>query len=68
MGCVVENLLKAINEDQAPNKENKKEKIITQYDQDGEIVDLERDDWLIVDHWGKTLALEEMISVDFEDL
>ena len=65
---VIKNLLKAINEDQAPNKEEEKEKIITQYHQDDEIVDLETDDWLIVDHWGKTQALEEMIPVDFEDL
>ena len=48
--------------------EDKKEKIITQYHQDDEIVDLEIDDWLIVDHLGKTPALEEMIPVDFEDL
>ena len=65
---VVKNLLKAINEDQAPNMEDEKEKIITQYHQDDEIVDLEIDDWFIVDHWGKTPALEEMILVDFEDL
>ena len=65
---VVKNLLKAINEDQAPNIEDEKEKIITQYHQDDEIVDLDIDDWLIVDHWGKTPALEEMIPVDFEDL
>ena len=65
---VVENLLKAINEDQAPNIEDKKEKIITQYHKDDEIVDLEIDDWLIVDHWRKTPALEEMIPVDFEEL
>ena len=65
---VVENLLKAINEDQAPNMEDEKEKIITQYHQDDEIVDFEIDDWLTVDHWGKTPALEEMIPVDFEDL
>ena len=65
---VVKNLLKAINEDQAPNVEDKKKKIITQYHQDDEIVDLEIYDWLIVDHWGKTPALEEMIPVDFGDL
>ena len=65
---VVKNLLKPINEDQAPNMEDEKEKVITQYHQDDEIVDLEIDDWLIVDHWGKTPALEEMILVDFEDL
>ena len=47
---VVKKLLKAINEDQVPNMEDRKEKIITQYYQDDEIVDLEIDDWLIVDH------------------
>ena len=65
---VVKNFLKAINEDQSPNIEDEKEKIITQYHQDDEKVDLEIDDWLIADHWGKTPALEEMIPVDFEDL
>ena len=48
--------------------EDEKNKIITQYYQDDEIVDLEIDDWLIVDQWGKTPALEEMILVNFEDL
>ena len=65
---VVKNLLKTINEDQALNMEDKKNKIITQYHQDDEIVDPEIDDWLIVDQWGKTPALEEMIPVNFEDL
>ena len=60
---VVKNLLKARNEDQALNMENEKKKIITQCHQDDEIVDLEIDDWLIVDQWGKTPALEEMILV-----
>ena len=48
--------------------EDEKNKIITQYHQDGEIVDLEIDDWFIVDQRGKTPALEEMILVNFEDL
>ena len=46
---VVENLLKAINADQDQNIEHEKNKIITQYYQDDEIVDLEIDDWLIMD-------------------
>ena len=46
---VVKNLPKAINEDQYLNMEDKKNKIITQYHQDDEIVDLEIDDWLIVE-------------------
>ena len=54
----IDNLLKAINEDQAPNIAEEKERIITQYYQDDEIVDLEMDDWLIVDDWGKTPAIK----------
>ena len=65
---VVENLLRAINKDQVQNMEDEKNKIITQYHQDDEIVDLEIDDWLIMDQWGKTPAIEEMIPVNFEDL
>ena len=65
---VVKNLLRAINEDQAQNTEDEKNKIITQYYQDDEIVDLEIDDWLIMDQWGNTPALEDMIPVNFEDL
>ena len=59
---VVKNLLKAINADQDQNMENEKNKIITQYYQDDEIVSLEIDDWLIMDQWG------EMISIDFDNL
>ena len=47
---VIDNLLKAINKDKAPNISEEKERIITQYHEDDEIVDLEIDDWLIVDH------------------
>ena len=47
---VIDNLLKAINKDKAPNISEEKERIITQYHKDDEIVDLEIDDWLIVDH------------------
>ena len=48
--------------------EDEKNKIITQYYQDDEIVDLEIDDWLIMDQWGETPAIEEMILMKFEDL
>ena len=48
--------------------EDKKNKIITQYYQDDEIVDLEIDDWLIMDQWGETPAIEEMILINFENL
>ena len=65
---VVKNLLKAINADQDQNIEYEKNKIITQYYQDDEIVDLEIDDWLIMNQWGETPAIEEMIPIDFENL
>ena len=58
----VKNLLKAINADQDQNIEYEKNKIITQYYQDDEIVDLE------IDNWGETPAIEEMILIDFENL
>ena len=48
--------------------EDEKNKIITQCYQDDEIVDLEIDDWLIMDQWGETPAIEEMIPMNFEDL
>ena len=48
--------------------EDEKNEIITQYYQDGEIVDLEIDNWLIMDQWGETPAIEEMILMNFEDL
>ena len=46
---VVKNFLRAINASQNQNMEDEKNKIITQYYQDDEIVDLEIDDWLIMD-------------------
>ena len=42
--------------------EDEKNKIITQYYQDDEMVDLVIDDWLIMDQWRETSATEEMIS------
>ena len=64
----VKNLLKAINTNQDQNIEYEKNKIITQYYQDDEIGDLEIDDWLIMDQWRDTPAIEEMILIDFENL
>ena len=64
----VKNLLKAINKDQASNMKEEKNNIVTQYYQDDETVYLQIDDWLIMDQWGKTPALEELIPVNFEDL
>ena len=65
---VVENLLKAINADQDQNMEDEKNKIFTQYYQDDKIVDLEIDDWLIMDQWEETPTIEEMIPINFENL
>ena len=65
---VVKNLLRAINAYQDQNMEDEKNKIITQYYQDDKIVDLKIDDWLIMDQWGETPAIEEMILINFENL
>ena len=65
---VVENLLKAINDDQAQNMGDGKNKIITKYYQDDKIVDLETDEWLIMDQWGEIPAIEEIIPMNLEDL
>ena len=65
---VVKNLLKARNANQDQNMEDEKNKIITQYYQDDEIIDLEIDDWLIKDQWGETPAIEEIIPINFENL
>ena len=56
---VVKNLLRSINVDPDQNMEEEKNKIITQYYQDDEIVDLEIDDWLIMDQWEETPAIED---------
>ena len=65
---VVKNLLRAINADQDQYMEEEKNKIITQYYQDDKILDLEIEDWLIMDQWGETPAIEEMILINFENL
>ena len=39
-----------------------------QYHHDDVIEELEINEWLTVDSWGNTPAIEEMIPVDFEDL
>ena len=65
---VVKNLLRAINVDQDQIMEEEKNKIMTQYYQDDKIVDLEIDDWLIMNQWGETPAVEEMILINFENL
>ena len=64
---VVESLLEALKEDKSPNTEQEK-KIITQFHHDDDIVQFEMNEWLTVDSWGNTPAIEEMILVDFEHL
>ena len=41
--------LEALNEDKAPNIEEEKEKIITHYCHDNDIVKLEINEWLTID-------------------
>ena len=57
-----------MKEDEAPNTEQEKEKILTQYHHNDDVVELEINEWLAVDSWGNTPAIEEMIPIDFEDL
>ena len=60
---VVNNLLEALNEDQST-----KEEIMGYINQEDGMVDLEIDDWLTMDSWGNTPAIEEMIPPEFENL
>ena len=60
---VVNNLLEALDEDPST-----KEEIIGNINQEDDIVDLEIDDWLTMDSWGNTPAVEEMIPIEFENL
>ena len=60
---VVNNLLEALDEDPST-----KEEIIGYINQEDDVVDLEIDDWLTMDSWGNTPAVEEMISIEFENL
>ena len=59
----VNNLLEALNQDQST-----KEEIISYINQEDDVVDLEIDDWLTMDSWDNTPAIEEMISPEFENL
>ena len=65
---VDESLLETLKEEESPNIEQDKEKIITQFHHEDDIVDLEINEWLTVDSWGNTPATQDMIPVDFEDL
>ena len=60
---VVNNLLEALNEDQRT-----KEEIIGYINQEDNMVDLEIDDWLTMDGWGNTPAIEDMIPPEFKNL
>ena len=60
---VVNNLLEALNENLST-----KEEIMGYINQEEDVVDLEIDDWLTMDSWGNTPAIEEMIPIEFENL
>ena len=60
---IVNNLLEAL--DQNPNT---KEEIMDYINKEDDVVDLEIDDWLTMDSWGNTPAVEEMIPIEFENL
>ena len=60
---VVNNLLEALDEDPST-----KEEIIGYINQEDDVVDLEIDNWLTMDSWGNTPAVEEMILIEFENL
>ena len=60
---VVNNLLEALNENPST-----KEEIMGYINQEDDFVDLEIDDWLTMDSWGNTPAIEEMIPTEFENL
>ena len=60
---VVNNLLEALNENPST-----KEEILGYINQEDDFVDLEIDDWLTMDSWGNTPAVEAMIPIEFENL
>ena len=60
---IVNNLLEALNENLST-----KEEIMGYINQEDDVVDLEIDDWLTMDSWGNTPAVEEMILIEFENL
>ena len=60
---VVNNLLEALNKNLST-----KEEIMGYINQEDDVVDLEIDDWLTMDSWGNTPAIEEMIPIEFENL
>ena len=60
---MVNNLLEALNENP-----NTKEEIMGYINQEDDFVDLEIDDWLTMDSWGNTPAVEEVIPTEFDNL
>ena len=65
---VVNSLLEALNAENTPTTSAEKEKIMEYYHQD-DIVELEIDDWLTIDSYGKTPAIEDIeIPLTFEEL
>ena len=66
---VVHQLLEALNEDNTPTSLGEKQKIIDQYHNcEEDLVDIEIDDWLTIDSWGNTPAIEIMIPTNFEEI
>ena len=59
----VNNLLEALNENLST-----KEEIMGYINQEDDFVDLEIDNWLTMDSWGNTPAIEAMIPIEFENL
>ena len=57
------NLLEALYENPST-----KEEIMGYINQEDDVVDLEIDDWLTMDSWGNTPAVEEMIPTEFDNL
>ena len=60
---MVNNLLEALNENPST-----KEEIMGYINQEDDVVDLEIDDWLTMDSWGNTPAVEDVIPTEFDNL
>ena len=64
---VVSSLLEALNAENTPTTSSEKERIMEYYHQE-DTVELEIDDWLTIDSWGKTPAIEDIdIPLIFEE-
>ena len=59
---IVDHLLDALNEP------SNKEEIMEYIHKEDDTVELEIDDWLTMDSWGNTPAVEDLIPLGFEDL